>query len=127
MEKQMYFVKIKNNYFHNILNFFDDENNNAKDWASQLENITLSQKDLYQALKLITKIANNHHRYPNLYNKIDQFLLHFKKNIIDNYSNNEIFNICKCNKRILLFMIENKIINLNETLIKGLLKKNMLI
>lgn len=121
MEKQKHSVEIDTYFYHNIINFIDDENSKLKDLEAQNGYVNIS-KYLYQILKLIINLSNNHHRNSNFYNNIDQILLHLKRDIINNFTNLEIFKICKSNKRILLFMIENNIISLNNTILEKLSK-----
>ena len=110
----------------NILNFLEEakfeENllilkdifNNSK--------ISNSQYDLLSLLHLISKIGNNFHHFPNFFSKIERILLIFKIDIKKYFSNSEIFNIFRSNKRILLFLIEQKIIAIDEYIVKKIVK-----
>ena len=66
---------------------------------------------------LITKISNNHYRFPYFFEKIQKILLDLKDSIIKNYTNYEIFHIFKSNKRLLLFLIEEKILKIDEKIV----------
>ena len=62
-------------------------------------------------LHMISKIASDHHRLPNFINKIEKILKYLKDDITRYFSNSSIFNIFSESKRILLFLLEEKIIN----------------
>ncbi|KAK8840556.1 hypothetical protein M9Y10_030765 [Tritrichomonas musculus] len=73
-----------------------------------------TQEEFNQFLLLILHIFNNHHRQPNFLNKIFQILRSLSKEIKQLLSNQEIFDIFKSNKLILLFLFENQIISFDE-------------
>ena len=81
---------------------------NLKDNFDKIK-IHEDQHTLMSFLHLLTKIADNHHHSPNFFDKIDQILQIFQEDIKKYYKNIEIFNIFKSNKRILLFLIKQKI------------------
>ena len=59
---------------------------------------------------MIVIIYNDHHRIENFFNKIEQIINKYKDTIRQMYSNSQILNIFKSNKRILLYLIGNKIL-----------------
>ena len=59
-------------------------------------------------LHLILKISNNYHCKRAFFNKIERIFLYYKDQITTNLTNFEIFNIFKSNKRILLFLHDQK-------------------
>ena len=69
-----------------------------------------SHYDLKTFLHLLLKIANNHYRSPTFFNKIEKILLLFQEDIKKFFSNFDVFNIFKKNKRVLLFLFEEKIL-----------------
>lgn len=69
---------------------------------------------LKQFLSFIIQISNNHHRKQNFFNKIEQILTIFNDSIKELFEKSEIFDLFKENKRILLFMIQNKTINVDK-------------
>ena len=79
--------------------------------------------DLMTLFHLITKIANNHYRGPLFFEKIDKILLIFQDDFKKKFSNSEIFNIFKSNKRILLFLIEQKLIIIDDYIIKKIIEQ----
>ena len=107
----------------NILNFLEEKENSEENFII-LENKFEGNKikdhsyELLSLLHLISKIGNNHHRFPNFFSKIERILLIFKEDIKKYFSNSEIFNIFKSSKRILLFLIEQQIIIFDEYIAK---------
>lgn len=102
-----------------LLNFLDHGDHLEENFENFIkvltkQNILKDKHDLKIILYLIVNIANNHHRYENFYSKIDQILIKIKDQIKRYYSNNEIFNIFKKNKRILLFLIEEQILKFDQ-------------
>ena len=64
--------------------------------------------------RLIVTFANYHKRSPFFFNKIEQIILIFQVEMKNYFSNREIFNIFKSNKRLLLFLIEKKMMNIDK-------------
>ena len=67
-------------------------------------------------LYLISKISNNHHRTHNFFNKIGQIIQHLHHRIKHYFTDQEIFNVFKSNKRVLLLLFEEKIITVDENI-----------
>ena len=84
--------------FQNLTHFIDDHN------------IRQEKSDLKLILHTISNISNNHYRASNFLGKIERILQLFSNEIKNFYTNFEIFSIFKDNKRILLFLFEEKII-----------------
>ncbi|KAK8899591.1 hypothetical protein M9Y10_001907 [Tritrichomonas musculus] len=105
-----------------LLDFIENESNTDADFHNfilqlkESENNIENRNDLKELLHLISKISNNHHRSTHFFSKIYRILLHFKDEILQFFSNYEIFNVFKSNKRILLFLFENKIVLVNESI-----------
>ena len=83
-------------------------------YFSKLNDQEKSNK-LIEIIKIISQILN-HHRTTNFFIKIEQILSHFKENIKKTFSNSEIFNLFRHNKRILLFLFKEKILTINESI-----------
>ncbi|KAK8884315.1 hypothetical protein M9Y10_043423 [Tritrichomonas musculus] len=75
-----------------------------------------NRQELRAFLHILFNISNNHYRNHNFFQKIFQILVILKNDIINFFSNDEIFNIFKDNKRILLFLIEEKIITITKSI-----------
>lgn len=94
--------------YQNITNFFDDQ---------QIRN---NKYEMKLFLRLIVHLSNYHHRSTNFYHKIEMILLYFKDEFHKYFTNSEIFEIFESNKRILLFLIEQKIILFDESIYKSI-------
>lgn len=79
--------------------------------------------EIFEFLQLITIIANDHHRIIDFFNKIEIVLLLISDCIKEKFSNHEIFNIFRYNKRLLLILIENSILSIDEYIINFFLEK----
>ena len=117
MEVQKIFEEMKN-IQEILLDFLDNEDevdekfNNFKQIIDNLK-ICEQQHKFRVLLRMIAKISKNHHRYPNLISKIEQILTFYKDDITKKFTNFDIFNIFKSNKRILLFLLNEKMIIFN--------------
>ena len=105
-----------------LLEFLEDESNSEENYENFIKVVGDFQitKDKYKfksIMQLINAIGNNHHRVTNFICKLEQILDHFKKDLQNYFSNTEIFNIFKSNKRLLLFLIEEKIMMMDEYII----------
>lgn len=94
----------KEEEYQNLLTLIDE--NHIRDLNSELKNF----------LHLIVSISNDHYRTPDFFGKIEQLILQFKDEISQNFTNFQIFKIFKRNKRILLFLIEQKLFEFNESI-----------
>lgn len=102
-----------------LLQYLEEEINVEENYENFLiiiseQKINNDKSKLKELLRLINKIGNNHQRVSNLIDKIEQILKYFKKAISKYFSNSEIFEIFKGNKRILLFHIQEKIMIFDE-------------
>ncbi|KAK8897862.1 hypothetical protein M9Y10_000090 [Tritrichomonas musculus] len=71
---------------------------------------------LKEVLCLIVRITKNHYRNSDFFTIIERILSTFKDEITQNFSNYDIFNVFKSNKRLLLYLFEQKIITPNQTM-----------
>ena len=106
-----------------IICFIDFEDNIEENFESMTkifkdQKINNDRNKLKMLLRLIAGIIDNHYRVNNFFTKVERILLVFKKDIKNFYTNWEIFNIFKSNKRILLFFFQQKIITFDEYIIK---------
>ena len=110
-----YFKDI-NEIYENIIDYLENEqNNNEKE--IQNPNYTFIDQDIINdkyklnfLLHLLCKIAENHNRSFNLIKKIEKIILSLKKEINNNYTNDQIFDIFKTSKKLLYFLFKEKII-----------------
>ena len=70
--------------------------------------------ELRLVLHLSSKISLNHHRKPNFFENFDKIITFFKDDISKYFSNSEIFRIFEDNRRILIFLINSKILVVDE-------------
>lgn len=120
MSIENYLNKMKT--IQNYINKFI-ENDNIEEHYQNLIQIFNDQRihdnchEVKSILYLLVKLSNNHYRTPNFFSKIERILKLFLKDMQHYYSNYEIFNIFKSNKRLLLFLIEEKIITLEKSIV----------
>ena len=111
------------NYF---LEFLENENNSEENFQNLINfivdfKIQENQQDLKEFLHLLFNILNNHKRLPNFFSKIEQIVQYVKEDIKKYFNNSEIFNIFKDDKRILLFLYEEKMFEFDEIILKKFL------
>lgn len=95
----------------------DDSEEKYSALTKKLAAFDHSQKEeqkIKSLLLLIIKISNNHHRCPDFNEKVFKILLLFKSQINRIFSNDDIFNFFKGNKRNLLFLLEEGIFHIDE-------------
>lgn len=68
---------------------------------------------LTEFFHMLVNIAYHHKRIPNFFNKIENILKIFEDSL-KKYSNYEIFQIFSSNKRILLFLIKEKLLVIDD-------------
>ena len=118
---QDYINKLKDLY-QTLLEFLendDDYNDDIKTITSFFENqkILFNRMEFMEFLYLISKISKYHNDNKGSFNnKIQEILLFYKEDLKKKFSNKEIFNFFKSNKRILLFLIKKEIITVDETI-----------
>ena len=111
----------------NLLDLLDYEND-VEEKYQYLKNIFDDIKiydDQYKIkslMYLLLHICKNHHREEGFFNKIEQILKFFIEDLQKYFSNSELFHIFKSNKRILLFLIEEKIMIFDEFIAKRIIK-----
>ena len=92
--------------FHELINYLDTEI------------IRKDREELNEFLHLISKISKTQHRYPNFTKKIENLILHYKEEIKQSFSNFEIFTIFRKSKHVLLILFKNKILALDDLILK---------
>ena len=101
-----------------IINYLDYETNIEERYQNILEN----RYKLKSLLYLLLKISNNHYRDHDFFSKIERLFIFFKDEMKQYFSNSELFHIFKSNKRILLFLFEEKIMLMDEHIIKKIIQ-----
>ena len=111
-----------------ILSYIEYEASSLKPVANLMEifNNLKALKDKHElksVLHMLSNIADNHHRGPCFFERIEKIINFLKLDMKSNFSNFSIFNIFKSNKRILWFLIKEEIITVNKTIESILTKK----
>ena len=114
MEINSYLDKMKNIH-KRILEFIEKEGNSEKDYQIMIDFLNnlkpkLNRNELKELLHLITKISNNHHRNTYFFDKIERILTFYKIEMKKNFTNQEIYDIFKSNKRLIYSLIKSRII-----------------
>ena len=127
MEIQQYF-DIKKKLYNSVLSFIDDFNCDDHDFQSLIafiksNNIQESREELSHLLRLISNLIDSHHRNPYFFEKIEKIILNIKDAIQQFFSNIEIFDIFKSNKRIVLFLLEKEIVKLDQSIFSYMIQK----
>ena len=116
MNYNQYLDKMKK--IQNLIIIFLDNDEDTEENFQNLVNVidpTIST-DIHEQriiFHLLVKISNDHHRISNFFQKIERILLIFT-NAFKKFTISEIFEIFKGNKRILLFLIEEGIVNIDK-------------
>ena len=104
-----------------ILEYIDSQEN-IDDYFTNLSKLIIEQQiqenpdSLKSLLYLLNTISNDYHRPPDFFEKIDKILIHLKPKIKQSFSNSELFKIFSSNKRNLLLLIQEKIIEIDESI-----------
>ncbi|KAK8897605.1 hypothetical protein M9Y10_015566 [Tritrichomonas musculus] len=122
MEIEEYIHQQKELYFL-ILTLIEDpcdDENNFENYINfhKSQDFIKDHEEFKHELLLISNISRNHHRNPSFFNKIFKILDYLFKDNKGTITNHELFNIFKRNKPILLYLIENKIILLDDIIIR---------
>lgn len=126
MKASQRFVNQGQEILEQLLLFIDNENDN--DFLNQIK-ITLKEDNeentefLRLLLIFLSNISKNHHRNNNTIQKIEQCIQLFKNKIKSNFKNSEIFKIFEDDKRILYFLLKEKIIILDDIITPLIFKK----
>lgn len=106
-----------------LLNYIDNDEECYYDSLIDLiqrEEIQKNCIELQAFFCLITKISMNHYRTLVFFDKIERILIFFKIEIKQSFSNYDIFNIFKSNKRLLLFLFESGLLIPDKSLFSAI-------
>ena len=112
------YIEEKKELYELVLQYIDDESDNKnvvfENLLKLIEklNFNANHGEFRLLLHLIVQISNNHYRGTNFFAKIEAILSKLK--IKQTFSNSEIFKIFKSNKRILLYLIQSKILEIDQ-------------
>ena len=123
MEVEQY-ISQKKTLYKSLLDFIvaddsvtiDDTYNKLLVHLKRLNNEAESE-EILEFLKLISIISSNYHFTVEFFEKIKKIILFLSQKIKQSFTNRQIFDIFKKNKRVLLFLFEEKIINVDDSII----------
>lgn len=123
-----YYLNEMQNLQHVLLEYIDSESEdevNFRELINKYENSNISKKrdTIKDFLYLISSIANNH-RAPNLIQRIEQLLIYLKNQIEENFTSIDLLMIFKKNKRIILFLLKERLIVPDKTMSQIIIDMN---
>lgn len=112
--------------YDGFIDFLDNEDSIEEEFIYfntilEKQNIKENPNDLRLFLHLLVNVSNNHHRKINFYKEIEKILISFKYELKRFYSNTRLYNIFKSNKKLLLFIINEKLI-IDYYILKNMIK-----
>lgn len=111
-----------------LLDFLENEGSDEENYANLTKKIRESsiRKDkaaLKSFLYLLANISQNHNKTANFYGKIFQILLEFRAEIKSFFSNFQIFCVFKRCKAVLLFLMQNQIMDVKKAFVRAILSE----
>lgn len=118
-------MKTLQNYLIEFIEKEDQVEENYENFENYFkeQKISKDQCDFKSFLYILLNISNNHYRTTNFFIKIEKIFLLFKDDVKANFSNFEIFYFFKSNKRILLFLIQEKILIIDELIASNIIEE----
>ncbi|KAK8884331.1 hypothetical protein M9Y10_043439 [Tritrichomonas musculus] len=115
-----YLVKMRN-IQRQLLEFIDNDTNAEENFQNLIKNLEDSEVranrcDFRLFLRHLAKICCYHHRSPTFMSKIEKIILYYKDDLTKNYSNEDIYSIFRKSKLVILFLLENDIIKMTESI-----------
>lgn len=106
---------------NSLLNYIENEDTSGSNYSNLTKlfddiKIRQNKHELKLLLHLISVISNNHQRFTDFFTKIFQILRDLQNEIKSFFSNLSIFNIFRRNKRILLYLIDERILFIDKTI-----------
>ncbi|KAK8885116.1 hypothetical protein M9Y10_044245 [Tritrichomonas musculus] len=113
---------------NNLLAYIENESNDTSNLETLInciesQKILEDQGEFRELLKLISKIFKNHHRNSSFIQKNEELLSRLSGQIKQTFSNSDIFEIFKNNKRLLLYLIQNQIIQIDKSIADSIIMK----
>ena len=114
-----------------FLDFFENSDGNYSDEScsiffrilNEYQGIKECREEMYEFLKILNGIGSHHYRDRQFNSKMKQILLHYKEQINQTLSNDEIFHIFEHNKNIVHFLLKNEIITISDHIYKSMMSK----
>ena len=123
------YIKEKKKLYNTLMSFLENPNFDENEYSKIIifannQDFEEEEKEkIQQFCRLITKIADNHHRDELFFRKIFKIINNYQEQIKQAFSNFEIFDLFQSNKLILLYLLENKIIVLDEEIYEEITDK----
>ena len=124
------YIDLKKKLYNTIMKFLEKSDENL-DVISQKYlkkiydnfNFDEDREEMIQFLLTIKSISDNHHRDCHFIQKITQIFQHYKEQIKQILSNDEIYQIFESNKLIVLFLLKNEFITISEKIYNEMIIK----
>ena len=129
MEKEKDYIERKKDLQKALLSFIQGEEEESEEKSNELdesikgEDFKNNRGELKLFLHLLLRIANDFHRSLFFFQRIEKIFQLIKSYIRYHLTNSELLELFAENKRILLLLIENRILNLDEEVISYLKTK----
>ncbi|KAK8892563.1 hypothetical protein M9Y10_029796 [Tritrichomonas musculus] len=127
MEVDAYINK-KKQLYDIFMNYIDCENDSEEYYALltkliEKQKIRNTKSELKSFLYLLSKISANHYRNQYFFTKIEKLVVLLKKDIINYFTNFEIFQFFEDEKFIYLILLNNGILHFDQEITDYILKK----
>ena len=116
-------VLIKEIYDYFLIYIDDSDAVSEEDYINLIQIIDKSgiqqKKEVFNHfIGTMITVSNHHHRQLGFFDKIERILIKYQDFIKQNNTNNEIYELFESNKRLLYFLIKEKILILDEEIIQ---------
>ena len=113
------FIDEMKEIYDKLLEFIDNIDASDDDFTSLVQNIENKgineNKELFNNfVNLLIDISNNHHRENGFFSKLERILHKFQNSLKANNTNQNIYELFESNKRLLYFLIKEKIITIDD-------------
>ena len=115
---QNYIFRMKEVYEHTLkfIDNTDPDSDSEENYKKLLQTIDIygiqrNKEQFNHFISLLVHISNNHHRHSSFFDRIERILLNYRNTIQENNTNIEIFEELESNKRLVYFLIKEKILH----------------
>ncbi|KAK8843295.1 hypothetical protein M9Y10_025150 [Tritrichomonas musculus] len=128
------YIQDKELLYNAILEFIDYPNDNSNNSGSELcfysltkiiknQQIEKDREEMQEFLQIIKSIIDNHHRDNNFLPKLEKIFQYYKNQIKQTLSNIEIYHIFESNKKVLLYLLQNNIVTITDSIYSEMINK----
>lgn len=116
------FISLWKHLYDLLFNYIQSQSENTEDYQKLInymddQKIGDTKEQLSVFLHLTSNILNNYQQKNNFFDKFQKILLLYKDQIKHAFSNSEIFNFFRNDKKILLFLFHSQIIEVDDSII----------